>query len=76
MRRGGRRVVGRGGGEDGYAGAGRPLLGAGEGFTAWRAAVVELGWFGPPSVACPRNGGWWKCERVGRPKARTGSTPV
>ncbi len=26
--------------------------------------------FGPPSGACPRNGGWWKCERLGRPRAR------
>jgi site-specific DNA recombinase len=26
--------------------------------------------FGPPSGACPRNRGWWKCERVGRPRGR------
>ncbi len=26
---------------------------------------------GPPSVACARNGGWWRCERVARPRSRS-----
>lgn len=28
---------------------------------------------GPPWGACPRNRGWWKCERVGRPRSRMAS---
>ena len=30
--------------------------------------------YGPPSGACARNGGWWKCERVGRPRERRSAT--
>ncbi len=26
---------------------------------------------GPPWGACARNGGWWKCERVGRPRGHS-----
>ena len=36
----------------------------------------DIGAFGPPSVACARNGGWWKCERVGRPRGRQGTAAL
>ena len=31
---------------------------------------------GPPSGACARNGGWWKCGRVGRPRGRSSPRPT
>lgn len=46
----------------------------GDGATVFDGAGArDHGAYGPPSVACARNGGWWGCERVGRPRGRVQS---